>query len=148
MKAPTRFAPLLVGFRRVGQRLVPERVRLLRRGQGRGHEAQLDERPDAVRQDAVVDLIHVRPVVDRLALLGLAVDAVVVVEDVVEADVAEIGDRPGRAQVLPPALAHREVRAAGAEHLLPEVRERPRRRAASTRMTSGAVCAEARARGQ
>ena len=123
-----QLCPLLVRLRRVRQRLVPERMRLLRGGQRRRHEAQLDERPHAVGQHAVVDLIHVRPVVDRLPFLGLAVDAVLVVEDVVEADVAEIGDRLGRAQVLAPALAHREVRPPGAEDLLPEVRERPRGR--------------------
>ena len=67
-------------------------------------EAQLDKGPHAVRQDTVIDLVHVRPVVNGIPLGIFAVNAVVVVEDVVEVDVTEIGDRLRGTQVLPPAL--------------------------------------------
>ena len=51
------------------------------------HEAQFDEGADAVGQQAVVDLVDVREVVDRLALFVLVVDADFVVKDGVEAHV-------------------------------------------------------------
>ena len=55
------------------------------------HEAQLDEGPDAVCEQAVVDLIDVGEVVNRIALRVFVVDADLVVKDGVEADVLEVG---------------------------------------------------------
>ena len=56
------------------------------------HEADLYKGPHAIGQQPIVDLIDVGPVVDRVALLVLAVDAVLIVEDRVKAHVLETGD--------------------------------------------------------
>ena len=59
-----------------------------------GREAELDERLDPHAEEGVVQLVDLRPVVDRLAVDDLH-GAEVVVEDGVEADVtkAELVDR-------------------------------------------------------
>ena len=53
----------------------------------------------AVLEQPIVDLVHVRPVVDRLALRVLIVDAEFIMEDGVKAHVLEAGDRFHLAQV-------------------------------------------------
>ena len=62
-------------------------------------------------------------------MLVFAVDADLVIEDGVEAHIAEVGDLLYLAQIVAVAFAHAEHRAAGAEHLLPEVRKGFGRRA-------------------
>ncbi len=57
-------------------------------------------------------------------MLVLGVDPVVVVEDAVAADVVEAGGGVHGIEIGEVLLAQHEVGTAGAEHLLPEVRER------------------------
>src|SRR5579863_4343852 len=92
-------------------------------GQLLGHEADFDEGLDAVFEQAVVDLVDVCEVVDRVAVLVFVVDAEFVMKDGVEADVAEVGDFLNGAKIVAIALAQREDGAARAEHLLPEMRK-------------------------
>ncbi len=113
--------PLRVVLGRRDDLFVPEGVIIQARGQRLGHEADLDKRPHAVGQQAIVDLIDIGPVVDRVALCVLAVDAILIVEDGVEADVAKAGDLLYLAQIVAVAFAQRKNGAAGAEHLLPVV---------------------------
>src|SRR6202012_1397469 len=92
-------------------------------GQLLGHEADFDEGTDAVLQQAIVNLVDVSEVVDGVAVLVEVVDAHLVVKDCVEAHVLEVRDLPDGAHVIAIALAQRENGAAGAEHLIPEVRK-------------------------
>jgi hypothetical protein len=75
---------------RIGMRgiALPVEDRLLRRPHRIGREAELDERPDLLRQQRIIELVDLRPVIDdpRIRLAHRAED---IVEDVVEADVAE-----------------------------------------------------------
>ncbi len=103
------------------------------------HEAQFNKGTHAVCQEAVVNLVNVRPVIYWLPVGSFAVDAVLVVEDIVKANVAEVGDRLRRLQVLAPAS--RIVRFARPE---PNVCSQKcgnglRGAPASMRMTSGAA---------
>src|ERR1700757_368461 len=116
--------PLGVILRRRDDLLVPEGMVVEARGELLRHEADLDEGADSVGEQAVVDLIDVGEVVDGVALLVFVVDAEFVVKDGVEADVPEVGDLLHGLHVVAIALAHGEHSAAGAEHLLPEMRER------------------------
>ena len=101
--------PLLVGLGRGDIGLVPEGVEGVGvEGELFGHEADLDDGADAVGEEAVVDLIDVGEVVDGVAVLVFVVDADLVVEDGVEADVAEVGDLLHGAQVAAVAVAQCE----------------------------------------
>ena len=93
----------------------------LLRGQLLRHEAQFNERPHAIRQQAIVNLIHVRKVVNRIAVRILIVEPGFVVENSVEADVLEAGRLLHLAQVLAIGVAQAQNRASRPEHLLPEV---------------------------
>ena len=93
-------------------------------GQLLRHEADLDNRPHAVLQQTIVDLIDVREVVDRVAVLVFVVDADFVMQDGVKAHILEICYLLYRAQVVAIALAQRENGAPRTEHLFPEVWER------------------------
>ena len=116
--------PHRVALRRRGAQLVEERLGGIRVAvEIRRHEAQLDIRLDAQFQQAVVDLVDVGEVVDRLALLVQREHADVLVEDAVRAHVGEAGDLPDHLHVAPVVGTQRQRRAAGAEHLLPEMRE-------------------------
>ncbi len=55
-----------------------------------GHEADFDERAHAICEQAVVDLIDVGKVVDRVPVRIEIVDANLIVKDGVKTDVAEI----------------------------------------------------------
>ena len=87
------------------------------------HEAQFDKRAYAVLQQAVVDLVDVRKIVDRLALRIFVVDSDVIEEDSVEADVLDVGDLLYVAQVATIALSEAEIGTAGAEHVFPKMWE-------------------------
>ena len=105
--------------------LVPESMkRVLVRGQCFGHETQFDERTHPVVQQAVVDLIDIRKVVQRMALGILVVDSNFIVEDGVEAHVLEAGNLLYIAEIVAIALAQRHDGALGAKHVLPEMGER------------------------
>ncbi len=104
--------------------LVPEGVEVVGiEGELLGHEADLDDGANAVGEEAVVDLVDVGEVVDGVAVLVFVVDTDFVVEDAVEADVAEVGDFVDGADVVAVGLAEGEDGVAGAEDLLPEVGE-------------------------
>ncbi len=68
-------------------------------------------------------MIDVGEVVDGVAVLVFVVDADFVVEDGVEANVAEVRYFLHGTQVFAVAFAQSQDGAAGAEHLFPEVRE-------------------------
>ena len=87
------------------------------------HEANLDKRPHAIVQQSVIDLVHIRKVVNRIALLIFVVNADLVVQNVVEPHIAEVGDFLHFAKVAAIALPQRKNCASRAEHLLPEVRK-------------------------
>src|SRR6185437_16432446 len=93
------------------------------------HEAQLDEGPYSVLKKPVIDLVDIREVVNRLAVAILVVNANIVVQNRVEADVLKLGGFLHLAEVGVIVLAQTQHGAPGAEHLLPEVREWMRRRA-------------------
>src|SRR6266849_184573 len=104
--------------------LVPEGVESARiRGKLFGHEAELDEGADVVLEQAVVNLIDVGKVVNGLTVFVLVVEAGLVVEDGVKADVFEAGDAAGFAKVVAVAFTKRDDAAFGAEHFLPKVGE-------------------------
>ena len=94
-RAADQFGPLGVVLGRRAVALPPEDRALFAR-QIAGAEAELDERADADLQQPVEERVHVLEVVDRLPRL-LAVDEHVVVEQAVEADVAEAALGGGRA---------------------------------------------------
>ena len=97
--------PPRVVFGRRGIISVPEGVGGRSGGKLVGHEAQLDERTNAVRQQAIVDLIDVAEVVRDRALFALAVESDFVVEDGMKPNVLEAGYRLNRTQVSPIVVA-------------------------------------------
>ena len=58
-------------------------------GEGGGHEGEFDEGTDVAGEESVVEGVDVLEVVDGVAVVVFGVDAHVVVEDAVEADVVE-----------------------------------------------------------
>ena len=80
--------------------LVPEGMRHVPGGQFLRHEAQLYEGTHPVGQQAVINLIQVRKVVERLALLVFIIDTNFVVKDGVEAHILKAGDLFDFPQVL------------------------------------------------
>src|ERR1700727_2181384 len=72
-------------------RLVPEGMECVWvEGKLLWHEAYLDHGTDTVLQQAIIDLIDVREIVDRVSVLILVVDTDLVVQDGVEPDVLKI----------------------------------------------------------
>src|SRR5580698_9049023 len=109
--------------------LIPEGMqRIGIEGELFGHEADLDDGTHAVFEQAIVDLVDIGEVIDRVAVLVFVVDAVLVVKNGMETHVMKIGSLLYRAQVVAVALAQRKIGTTGAEHLLPEVRKRCRLR--------------------
>jgi hypothetical protein len=93
-------------FRRRDIRLVPEGVEgVWIEGQLLWHEAYFDHRTDTVLQQAIIDLIDIREIVDGISVLVLVVNTDLVVQDGVEADVFEIGDLLDGDEVVPVAIA-------------------------------------------
>ncbi len=98
--------PLAPVFGRRDILLVPERMNRLRvKGELLGHEAELDKRTNLIREQAIVDQVGVRVVVDGAAVFVFVVEAVFIVEDRMEADVFELGDPFGLTQVVAVAVA-------------------------------------------
>ena len=112
---------IVLGRRDIG--VIPEGLQIRPRGQLVRHEAELDEGLHVVGQQAIVDLVDVGEVVDRLALLVFVVNADIVIQDAVKANVLEAGDLAHRPQVAAIGIAQAEHGPAGAEHLLPEMRK-------------------------
>src|SRR5205807_1441610 len=71
-------------------RVIPEALAYIAAGELTRHEAQLDERSNAVGQKTIVHLVDVGEVVYGLSMRSFRVHAQLVVQDAVEADV---GDR-------------------------------------------------------
>src|SRR5262249_48769157 len=65
-------------------------------------------------------------IIERIAVVPSAIDAIFVVEDRVKPDVAAFGGRLDGLQVPTPALPQREIGTARPEHLLPEMGKWPR----------------------
>src|SRR5580700_6480953 len=122
-KCLDQLAPFLIVVWRRGQLLVPECVRRLRCRQLGRHEAQLYERANAIVQEPVVNLIHIREIVKRDAARVFCINSVLVVKDGMKTDIPKAGDLPCRPKVATITLAERQVRAPGSENLLPEVRK-------------------------
>ena len=100
-----KFIPPVPIFWRGHVGLVPERMQELFGRQFLGREAQLNERPYAIGQQAVVNLIDVGKVIDGLALLIFVVQSHFVMKDGVKANVLEARDLFDFPQVLPVAFA-------------------------------------------
>ncbi len=105
--------PLLIVLGRRHVALPPEQ-RLGAAGQGLGHEAQFHERLDAHVQHRVVERIDVLPVVDGTAVLVLAVDAHVIAQQAVHAQIAEPAFLLDEGQLLLPVGPQSFVRASRA----------------------------------
>src|SRR5258708_30305080 len=109
-------------LRRRNVLFVPEGVERVRiRGKLFRGEAELDKWADVILKQAVVDLIHVGKVVDRLAVVVLVVEAGFVVEDSVETDIFEAGNAFCLTEGVAIAFAEAQDGAARTEHFLPEV---------------------------
>src|SRR5882672_6943593 len=96
---------------------------VLPRGELPRHETDLDEGTHAVFQQAVIDLVHVGEVVDRVSLAVLVVYPHLVVKDGVKTHVAKVRGLFQLPQVRAITCAQRQYGAAGSEGLLPEVRK-------------------------
>ncbi len=117
-------SPLVVVRGRRHDLLVPEGVIVQPRSHLFGRKTQLDKRLDAVIQQAVIDVVDVGPVVDRLAILIFVVHAHFVMKDGMEAHVLEVGRSLHCSQIASIVFAQRQHCPARAEHLFPVVRER------------------------
>src|SRR5215471_618450 len=96
---------------------------VLAKGQFFRHEADFDYGADSVAQKSVIDLVYIRKVVERMALIVFVINADFVVQDVVKADVVEVSGLLYLAQVVSIALPQRKDGAAGTEGVLPEMWE-------------------------
>src|SRR5262245_51002399 len=124
-KTGDEIAPSSPIFWRRNDRFVPEGMKRLFRRKLSRSEAQFDEGPHLVLEEAIVDLIDVREVVNRPVVGPLVVDADFVVEDGVEAYIFEAGGRFDVAKIAPIVLSQRENGATGSKHPFPEMREGP-----------------------
>ena len=84
------------------------------------HKADLYVRSHSVFQEPIVDLVRIREVINRIAVLILVVYADLVVQNGMESHVLEIRDLLHRAQVIAIALAQAQNRASGTKHLFPQ----------------------------
>jgi DNA-binding response OmpR family regulator len=120
--------PLRIVLRRSNNLLVPEGVNILAGGQLLGHEADFNKGTNSVLQQVIVDLVHIRKVVNRLSVLVFVVNSNLIVEDGVEAHVAKAGNFFHLAELIAITLAKAENGPSRAEHLLPKMRKRSRGR--------------------
>src|SRR5712692_9922981 len=124
-KVLNELLPFVPVFRRRNVLFVPEGMERVRIG-GKlfGHEAELDEWADVILEQAVVNLIYIRKVVNGLAIVVLIVQANFVMEDGVETNVFECGDAFRFAEVVAVAFAESDDAALRTKHSFPEMRER------------------------
>src|ERR1700678_426078 len=80
-----------------------------------------------ILEQAVINLVDVRKVVNRITGGVLIVQAHLVMENCMEANVFEICDRLHVAQIASIAIAQAQDRAPRSEHLLPKMRKGMRR---------------------
>src|SRR6185369_7292628 len=115
-------APAIPNLRRRHVLLVPEGVQSFRVGRELlGHEAHFHEGAHLIFQEAIVDLIDVREVVDGISSGIFVVHSDFILKNRVEPDEFEIGDAFGFAEIVTIALTQREDGASGTKHPLPEV---------------------------
>src|ERR1700686_3807887 len=105
-----RIPPAIVLGRR-NDGTVPEALSYIAAGELTRHEAELDERSNAVGEQAIVHLVDVREVVYGLSLRTFRVHAELVVEDGVKADIGDGCDAADSAQVVTITLAQSQRRA-------------------------------------
>src|SRR5579875_895582 len=113
------------------------------------HKTKLDEWLYLLIEQSVVDLIDIREVINRPALLVFIVDAVLIVQNGVEAHVFEARVLARCLQVQPIAFAHAEIRPPRAKHLFPEVGKGMRRSMGIDRhnfFCGGGLCSRPHAR--
>ena len=96
-------------------------------GEGVGHETEFDEGAHADGEEVVVEFVDVLPVIDRRAVLGLAVGAHVVAEEAVEADGLESDLVAADFELALPVGAQALVGATGADAGLVDAGEGPLR---------------------
>ena len=123
-KSGDQLVPLCIILRRRNVLLIPKGVQRVSCRELLRHEAEFHKRANLVRKQTIIDLVHVREVVHRIALRVLVIHANFILEDGMEANIFEAGDLLDVAQVAAVALAQAQNGAAGTEHLLPEMRER------------------------
>src|SRR5580700_8501193 len=114
------FVPILG---RRNDRPIPKRLHHLRRGKFLGHEAEFHKRADAVLQQAVVNLVDIGKIIERLSLEILVVQAKFIVKDGMEAYVFKSSSVFDGAKVAAIAFAKRQTGATGTEHAFPIVRK-------------------------
>src|SRR5260370_18549688 len=103
----------------------------MRRGRGGeigGHETQFHERPETTLEQPIVNLIGIRPVVNGPALRIFVVNAGLIVQDGMEANVANARYALNGAEIPAITIAQRQNRAARTKNLLPKMWKRPCRR--------------------
>src|SRR5215472_15031278 len=93
--------PSLHALRRRDILLVPEGMQVIRiERQLLRHEADLNNRPHTLRNQALVDLIDIGEVINRIAMVILVVHAKLIMQDRVESQVLQISDLSHRGQVV------------------------------------------------
>src|ERR1700722_5790069 len=126
-KVPHQIVPSIHILGRRYVRLVPERMKCIRiEGEFFRHETDFNEWLDAIFKQPVANLIDIREVINRIAVIVLVINADFVVKDGMESNVLEISHLFHRADVVTIALAQREDSPPRSEHLLPEMRKRRR----------------------
>src|SRR5260370_1863638 len=106
-----KVVPLVPILWRRNDRLVPERMNDGLRGKFPRHEAQFDEGADMIFQQAIIDLIDVREIIDGFSGGIFIVHAGLVVENRVKTDVFESGHLLDLAEVPAIAISQRKNRA-------------------------------------
>src|SRR5438309_317027 len=111
--------PLLHAFRWRDIWLVPEWMQCVWiEGEFLRHKANFDDGSYAIFFEAVVDFIHIGEVVNRIAVFIFGVDAYLIVQNGMKANIAKIGHLLYGAQIITVTLSQRQNCAAGSEHLL------------------------------
>src|SRR5260370_2600957 len=104
--------------------LIPEGVKQIAGCQLVGHKTDLHKRPDSICQQTIVNLIDVGEVVDWSPLVILAINAHFVVENGMEANVAEVRDLLHGLQIVAIALTQAQYRPPRTKHLYPKAEKR------------------------
>jgi hypothetical protein len=117
------FFPIL---RRRDNRFVPEGLNNWQCGKLPGHEAQLHERANVILQQPIVNLIHVREIINRLSAGIFVVQAIFVIENRMKSDIFETSSLLDFAKIAAVVLSQRQFCASGAKHEFPIVWKRAR----------------------
>src|SRR6266853_497624 len=115
--------PFVPIFWRRNVRFIPERVQGRFHGELPGHEAQFYKWTNTIFQEAVVDLIDVRKIINGLSLRILVVQSDLIVENRMKSDISESRCILYLAEITAITVTQRQNRAPGSEHLLPVMRK-------------------------